>query len=158
MPRDKSITFYTNGFKPYNTKQLTCKQQFELISLYKTTKNKDLCEMFNAKGKSVNVFKVQNLNNYQKAQITFETKDYSRWSDFKNRYFYDLEKLSNIFEFYVEAISLNYIDEFIWDAPSKIPIDEIFNTDSELLNSNFTNSHNGTLVIISQSEQKRREI
>jgi len=114
-------------------------------------------EEFNAKGKSVNVFKVQNLNNNQKAQITFETKDYSRWSDFKNRYFDDLEKLSNIFEFYVEAISLNYIDEFIWDAPSKIPIDEIFNTDSELLNSNFTNSHNGTLVIISQSEQKKGE-
>lgn len=47
MPRDKTVTFYTNDFKPYNTKQLTCNQQFEVLKLFKTTENKDLCKMFN---------------------------------------------------------------------------------------------------------------
>lgn len=111
-------------------------------------------EQFNAIGKSVNVFKVENLNNKTKAQISFETREYTRWDNFKERYFEDIKSLAGIFDFYIEAISLNYVDEFIWNANSKIPVDDIFNTSAELLNSSFTNSHNGTLVTISQSERK----
>ncbi|NOJ75697.1 TIGR04255 family protein [Empedobacter stercoris] len=114
-------------------------------------------EEFNNIGKSVNVFKVENLNNKTKAQISFETQEYTRWHSFKERYFNDLESLIKVFNFYIEAISLNYVDEFTWNSNLKIPVESIFNTDAELLNSNFTNSHNGTLVIISQSERKADE-
>jgi uncharacterized protein (TIGR04255 family) len=114
-------------------------------------------EEFNTVGKSVNVFKVENLNNKSKAQVSFETREYSRWDNFKLKYFDDIESLIKVLGFYIEAISLNYVDEFIWNSNSKIPVESIFNTDAELLNSSFTNSHNGTLVIISQSERKAGE-
>lgn len=114
-------------------------------------------EEFNSIGKSVNVLKVENLNNKTKAQINFETREYTRWSNFKERYFHDLKVLSNVFEIYIDAIALSYVDEFIWSSSLKIPVEEIFNTSSELLNTSFTKSHNGTLVIISQSERKQGE-
>jgi len=111
-------------------------------------------EEFNNIGKSVNVFKVENINNKSKAQISYETREYTRWDKFKERFFSDIQSIINVFGFYIEAISLNYVDEFIWNSDTKIPIETIFNTNAELLNSSFTNSHNGTLVIISQSERK----
>lgn len=116
-------------------------------------------EEFNSIGKSINIFKVENLNNKTKAQISFQTNEYTRWNAFKKRYFEDLESLIEVFSFYIEAISLNYVNEFKWESNSnaKIPVESIFNTNAELLNSNFTNSHNGTLVIISQSERNLGE-
>ena len=44
-------------------------------------------EEFNNIGKSVNVFKVENINNKSKAQISYETREYTRWDNFKERFF-----------------------------------------------------------------------
>jgi uncharacterized protein (TIGR04255 family) len=58
-------------------------------------------------------------------------------------------------DFYVEAISLNYRDEFIWaDRNTPIPVSDIFNIDSELLNKKFLSSKNGTLVLVSQGNEE----
>ncbi|WP_392420803.1 TIGR04255 family protein [Capnocytophaga canis] len=114
-------------------------------------------EEFNQIGSSVNVLKVENINGKSKSQMSFETKDYTNWNKFKERFFENIDSLANVFNFYVEAISLNYVDEFIWQSNEKIPISSIFNQDAELMNSNFTQSHNGTLIIISQSEHNPKE-
>jgi len=108
-------------------------------------------EEFNA-GKSVSILKTENVQN--KAQISFENREYKRWDKYKNRFYSDLEVLAGIFEIYLEAISLTYVDEFIWISEEKIDVNQIFDTDSELLNSSFINSYNGSMILISQSEKK----
>ncbi|ATA90004.1 TIGR04255 family protein [Capnocytophaga stomatis] len=114
-------------------------------------------EEFNEIGSSVNVLKIENINDKSKSQISFETRDYTNWMNFKERFFRNIDSLANVYPFYVEAMSLNYIDEFIWQSDEKIPVSSIFNQDAELMNSNFIQSHNGTLVIISQSEHNPKE-
>ena len=51
---------------------------------------------------------------------------------------------------YINAVSFTYLDEFDWQGESKIPVDEIFNSESELINLKFLESRNGILVLISQ--------
>lgn len=134
---NKQINFANNNFQLVNE---------EVVGF--------LLEEFNDSGKSINSLKVENIGDLSKARISFETKFYTRWANFVERFNIDIEDLKKVFPFYVEAISLNYIDEFNWNSQTKIPIDEIFNTESDLLNSNFIDSHNGTLIVISQSEPK----
>lgn len=109
-------------------------------------------EEFDKIGKSINALKVENTSN--KAQINFENREYTSWSNFKARLFEEIKTLSNIFDVYIEAIGLTYVDEFIWNSKENINIKEVFDEHSDLLNSNFINSYNGTLVLISQSDKK----
>lgn len=109
-------------------------------------------EEFNSIGKSINVLKVENTSN--KAQISFENREYVSWDNYKTRLFSEIRLLSEVFDVFVEAIALTYVDEFIWNSKENINIKEIFDEQSELLNTKFINSHNGTLVLISQSDKK----
>lgn len=147
-----------NKLKSYQRKGFALNKRINLTNNHLQVMNDEvigfLLEEFDSSGKSLNSLKIENIDDQSKARISFETKFYTRWVDFNNRFENDINVLNQTFSFYVEAISLNYIDEFNWNSPSKIPIEEIFNTESDLLNSNFTDSHNGTLVVISQSEPK----
>ncbi|WP_299325273.1 TIGR04255 family protein [uncultured Maribacter sp.] len=97
-----------------------------------------------------NIFKLEN-NKENQSIISLENRKYINWESFKNTLDSDLDAFSTTNDFYVEAISLNYRDEFIWtNRNEKIPVDVIFNIDSELLNKKFLASKNGTLVLISQ--------
>lgn len=109
-------------------------------------------EEFNDKGESINVLKIENNSN--KAQINFENREYVSWDTFKVRLLKEIKLLSEVFEVFVEAVALTYVDEFIWDSNENIDINEIFDVKSELLNTKFINAHNGTLVLISQSDKK----
>lgn len=112
-------------------------------------------EEFNASGQSINSLKVENIPDRNKGRIVLETTAYDRWRDFIEKFSTDLEIINGVLNFYTEAISLNYIDEFVWEGEGKMPIEEIFDTASELLNSTFTESHNGTILIMTQSEPKQ---
>lgn len=112
-------------------------------------------EQFNLNGEIENILTLQNDNN--RALISFETRKYIRWENFFNRFFEDFSKLAFQHEFYFEALSLTYIDEFIWKSENDIPVEEIFEKDSELINSKFLKSKNGTIVLFSQNEDNNIE-
>lgn len=107
-------------------------------------------EQFNKNGELENSIRLQNENN--KSFINFETRNYIRWENFINNFLVDFNSLIKHNEFYFEALNLTYIDEFIWTSNEKIPVTEIFKIDSELINSKFINSKNGTIIILSQEE------
>jgi len=107
-------------------------------------------ESYDDKGSINNVFKLEN-NKENQSILSLENRKYEDWNTFKHQLDSDLNSFSDMNDFYVEAISLNYRDEFIWtDRNSSIPVAEIFNIDSELLNKKFLSSKNGTLVLVSQ--------
>ena len=112
-------------------------------------------EQFNIEGEVENILTLQNDNN--KTLISFETRKYIRWENFLNRFLVDFSNLVNQHEFYFEALSLTYIDEFIWKSEDKIPVEKIFEKNSELINSKFLKSKNGTIVLFSQNEDNNIE-
>lgn len=109
-------------------------------------------EEFDQNGKSRNALKLENSDK-NKTLISFENKEYKTWSDYKKRFLEDFENLSKEFDLNVEAIVLNYIDEFIWDSLEKIDVESIFNKNSDLLNKKFFNSYNASLRSVSQSSR-----
>ncbi|MCZ8091390.1 MAG: TIGR04255 family protein [Flavobacterium sp.] len=109
-----------------------------------------ILEQFDESGKIENVIILRNEDN--KSIITFETRNYVRWVNFYSRFIEDFTELTKENEFYFEAISLTYIDEFIWFSDEYIPVNEIFEKNSELINSKFLKSKNGTIVLFSQNE------
>ncbi len=109
-----------------------------------------LFEEFGVNGKSVNVLKVENTNN-NKASISIENRKYSDWLTFKEKFIKDVGDLSDMFDVYIEAIGLTYIDEFIWNSDEVIDIKSIFNVASDLINKKFIESYNGTIISVSQS-------
>lgn len=107
-------------------------------------------ENYDDKGSINNIFKLENIKENQSI-LSLENRKYKDWDTFKNQLDSDLKSFSQMNDFYVEAISLNYRDEFIWtDRNTSIPVAKIFNIDSELLNKKFLSSRNGTLVLVSQ--------
>lgn len=103
-------------------------------------------------GNSINVLKLENTDT-DKTIISFENKDYDNWKSFKERFLSDINKLSSELDLYVEAIVLNYIDEFLWKSDAKIEIESIFNSDSDLVNQKFLKSYNASLRSVSQSSR-----
>lgn len=111
-------------------------------------------ESYNDNGSINNVFKLENSKENQSI-LSLEVRKYKDWGTFKNQLDTDFNSFSFLNDFYVEAVSLNYRNEFIWtDKFSPIPVEKIFNKDSELLNKKFLSSKNGTLILVSQGNQE----
>nr|WP_297306408.1 TIGR04255 family protein [uncultured Flavobacterium sp.] len=150
-----------NKFQRYQRRGLTSSNTINLendtFAISNDGNTGFIFEKFNTQGKSINLFKVENIPGKNKTQIIFESKEYTNWSNFITDFINDLNEFISINNIYVEAISLNFIDEFIWESNEKIPVEQIFNNSSDLLNTTFLNSHNGTLVFISQSERKSNQ-
>jgi uncharacterized protein (TIGR04255 family) len=107
-------------------------------------------DAFNDDGEVSTTFKLENTEkNYF---LSFESRVYTRWENFINSYVSDLNILTQYFNNFIEAISLNYIDEFDWKDSKKIPTREIFNEESELLPAKFLNAYNSKITILTQSE------
>lgn len=111
-----------------------------------------ILEEFDLNGKIENLITLRNDEGSNKSVITFETRNYSRWNKFYSRFLEDFNEIVKDNGFYFEAISLTYIDEFIWDKDEYIPVYEIFEENSELINNKFLKSKNGTIVLLSQNE------
>jgi len=111
-------------------------------------------EEYDENGVANNILKLENIRDV-KSTISLENRKYLGWKDFKKRLLKDIKELASNNDFYVEAISLTYIDEFIWTNSDKIiDVESIFNDKSELLNPKFLNSNNGTLILISQGKNE----
>lgn len=108
-------------------------------------------EQFNIEGKSINNLKVENT--HQRSQIIFENKEYKNWTLFKDRLLKEAKTFDEHFDFFIEAVSLTYIDEFYWDSNEKININKIFNVESKIFNDKFINSFNGSIISITQSDK-----
>lgn len=143
-----------NKFQEYQKRGLATSKTINLDNDSLNVSNDEVkgfvFEKFNNNGNTTRILRVENVAN--KAQIVFENRDYVSWNDFKHVLFSEIKVLSGIFELFVEAITLTYIDEFIWNSKDNINIKQIFDEKSELLNTKFISSHNGTLVLVSQSD------
>jgi uncharacterized protein (TIGR04255 family) len=141
-------------FNKYQRKSLTRLREINIdnskLDISKDTINGFIFEEYNQKGNINNIFRIANSKE-NKALISLENRIYTNWSSFRNNLLADLDKLINNIDFYIEAISLVYIDEFGWTGDYEIPTAEIFNNDSELLNTKFLKSKNSTSILISQT-------
>lgn len=106
-------------------------------------------EEFNKTGSLKSFIRVENIKENQ-SLITFESREYSDWTTFKSVLKYNIQMLSINHDFYINAVSLDYQDEFLWKGSNEIEVQKIFNADSELLNKKFLQSKNGSLILISQ--------
>lgn len=151
---DKLIT--KNELLSYQKKGLTSSKTINIqnnaLNILPDSVNGFLFEEFDEIGKSLNVLKVENINNNNQAIIGFENKKYRTWTDYKERFISDITILSNTFDIYIEAIGLTYVDEFVWKSNKPIDVNSIFNDSADLINKKFLNSYNGTIVSVSQSE------
>jgi uncharacterized protein (TIGR04255 family) len=107
-------------------------------------------ERFESNGSLKDVFRVENINNNNRSVLSLSTRKYSRWNNFKEEQLKLVYQALDELKPYINAVSFTYLDEFDWQGESKIPVYEIFNSKSELLNIKFLDSRNGTLVLISQ--------
>jgi len=147
-----------DGFKDYPKKGLikatTINIQNNSLGISNEQIKGFIFESYDGKGSINNVFKLENSKENQSV-LSLENRKYKDWDTFKSQLDSDLNSFSEMNYFYVEAISLNYRDEFLWtDRNSVIPVADIFNMDSELLNKKFLSSKNGTLVLVSQGNEE----
>ena len=144
------------NYTKYQRRNLTKLRKIDLTNNQNITneiENGFVFEEFDIQtGKLKNIFRILN-NSEKQASISLETRIYKDWKSFKSRVIKDIKSFSDTFEFYVEALSLSYIDEFIWNSTDKrIDVNSIFSKESEILNTRFKNSDNGTLILISQND------
>lgn len=144
-------------YSTYQKKNLVHEKNISILNNkdLNITENRNIgfiLEEFDQNGKSLNALKLENSDK-NKSIISFETKSYKSWANYKERFLRDFENLSTEFDLNVEAIVLNYIDEFIWDSVEKIDVTSIFNKNSDLINQNFFNSYNASLKSVSQSSR-----
>lgn len=144
---------YKEKFKNYQKKGLLKAKTINIKNQNINFSNDEIkgfiFEKYNDLGSIQSVFKLENSDENQ-SLISFETREYSNWSDFKDEIDKNYNEFSDLFEFYIKGVNLNYKDEFKWKSNEKIPTNEIFNIDSELLNNKFLTSKNGSLLLMSQ--------
>jgi len=146
-----------DGFNDYQKKSLinTTTINFNNNSVGISQENEAkgfIFEEYDENGVANNILKLENIREVQSI-LSLENRKYLGWTAFKNRLLKDTKELASNNDFYVDAISLTYIDEFIWtNSDEKINVENIFNENSELLNQKFIDSKNGTLILISQGE------
>lgn len=154
-PKDLLLKYINDeGFKSYEKKTLLRTTTFNVennqINRLPEKVQGLLFESFQSNGTIDNIFKLQNDSD-TRASISVETRNYDRWHGFLSQLKKGFELFANKTEFYVEAINLNYQDEFDWINDKKqIPCDLIFNSESELLNETFLKGNNGTLISLVQ--------
>jgi uncharacterized protein (TIGR04255 family) len=148
----------SSGLANYQRKNLTKLRTININEILSGVTNKEkvnglLFEEFDDSGRLKNILRLENKTDKQ-SNIIFESRIYPNWKQFKERLINDLKEVNKVFPFYIEAISLGYLDEFLWVSnEDKIDVNSIFNIDSELLNKKFLDSENGTLVLLSQNKR-----
>lgn len=145
----------------YQRKSLTNVKTIDFKAVGGIVSSKDelngfIFEEFNSEGSLNNILRLQNDGD-KLSSIRFENKIYTDWDDFLPRFILDIGCLSEKIDIYISAISLVYVDEFIWNGDDPIAVNEIFNVKSELLNKQFLNSENGTVISITQDKSEDLE-
>ncbi len=100
-------------------------------------------------------FVLQGVNDIERSFFSFHTLKYERWVPFKDEFHRVMSKVFAIQnECHVLAVSLHYIDEFVWSDASELPLRKIFNEESAMLPIGFLESPNSNYVL---NTQKMRE-
>lgn len=142
-------------FDSYQKKLMTNSQSINFNQNQVNIKNEGesgfIFERFDANGMSTDMLKIENKQTGQ-ALISFESRSYISWELFLKSTISEANIIFNhIDNLYFDAISLNYLDEFIWkNDSSNIKVDAIFKQNSDLLNKKFFDSINGTFILINQ--------
>lgn len=105
-------------------------------------------------GRLKNLIHVEQMENKKKdiTKFSFYSFRYDGWEIFKN------DVIKNLFEVlkednqFVQAISLNYTNEFLWKSDKRIPLDAIFNADAEFISPKFLKSQNTAFLINTDNE------
>ncbi len=88
-----------------------------------------------------------NINNGKLSVYNYQSLKYPTWNNFKLGFLNDFRIISIEDNPFINAISLNYLNEFYWDSNDDIVIDEIFNKDADFLPKKFFNSQNSSFLI-----------
>ncbi len=84
------------------------------------------------------VVALQGINDLLRNFISYHSLNYSKWTSFRTDFKTVIGIISNFHpNLFVNAFSLHYIDEFIWDSKTEIETVKIFNEESTLLPKEF---------------------
>lgn len=132
---------------------------FQNIDFSKTSEEEKvdgfIFEEYNDEGLLINFLSLENDQN--RSVLTFECRAYTGWKDFFSRFKEDIGFMSIFLKMYVEILSLTYIDEFLWMHPSNVPVEKIFDINSDLINNKFLKSENGSIILLSQNTEQKSE-
>lgn len=148
------------GYKSYPNKGLTRATTINIdnrgFGIIDDANKGFILESYDEKGAVNHVFRLENISENQ-AKISLENRKYTSWSTFKDKLKADFITFSEVADFYVQAISLNFRNEFIWTSKEEnIKVKDIFNVTSVLINEKFINSKNGTCIIVSQGDENEK--
>ncbi|MEX0968510.1 MAG: TIGR04255 family protein [Bacteroidia bacterium] len=97
---------------------------------------------------------LQGLNNPDHTILSFHTLMYKSWTDFLAAY---KNKVSKAFDIIngnpIYAVSLHYIDEFMWKSKGAIPQQAIFKKSNKVLPDDFYNSINSEFLRTTETDQ-----
>jgi uncharacterized protein (TIGR04255 family) len=95
---------------------------------------------------------LQSLNDSDRTFISYHSLNYSDWDVFLPEFCRIIGIIANYQkDLFVKAFSLHYVDEFTWvDNDNKIPVKEIFNTQSSILPKQFMESSNNIFVLTTE--------
>jgi uncharacterized protein (TIGR04255 family) len=81
---------------------------------------------------------LQGVNDENRTFLSFHTLDYSRWKPFFEEYLSCIQIIANKHqEFQIEAMNLQYIDEFLWNANEALNLKEVFSETSRYIPTSF---------------------
>ena len=101
------------------------------------------------KGRLSHLIHVEQVENRKKdvTKYSFYSFRYEGWENFKKHLITDLFDVLKEDNQFVQAVSLNYANEFLWKSEDKIPVEAVFNPDAEFISKKFLNSQNTAFLI-----------
>jgi uncharacterized protein (TIGR04255 family) len=85
-----------------------------------------------------NVRALQGINEKGRNFISFHEFDYKRWHSYYEEYINIIKIISNFHpEFFVTAVSVHYIDQFLWNSTENIDLNLLFNESASYIPKGF---------------------
>jgi len=107
---------------------------------------------FNNEGRINKVIQVEQRdskekNNKDTVIYNFQTLKYPGWEIFKEDLLSNLSAISKEDNPFINAVSLNYVNEFMWQGEEEIAIEQIFNRDADFMSHKFFKSQNSSCAV-----------
>ncbi|MFN0034730.1 MAG: TIGR04255 family protein [Saprospiraceae bacterium] len=100
---------------------------------------------------------LQGVNEDNRTFLSFHTLDYSRWRSFFEEYLACIQIIADKHqEFQIEAMSLQYIDEFIWEVANTLDLKVVFSDKSRHIPNSFL-EHNSARLDLFFTNDKTKE-
>jgi uncharacterized protein (TIGR04255 family) len=96
---------------------------------------------------------LQGVNESNRTFISYHSLKYERWAKFHEEYTKYITAISEYqSDLFVTAISLHYVDEFLWETPNVNDLADIFNSHCSYLPGEFFNSIQTQYSIVVQKD------